>query len=60
MTFNQAAIKAKLQKYRFDLPVILLFGFFISLSYLVDFSTGEQLFQTTFWRFFSEMIAILP
>jgi len=60
MNFNKQAIKKQVQKYRFDLPVILLFGGFIGISYLVDFSTGEQLFETTFWRFFSEMIAILP
>ena len=60
MTFNQAAIKAKFHKYRFDLPVILLFGFFISISYVVDFAAGEELFQTTFWRFLKEMLLILP
>lgn len=60
MKFNKPAIKTQLQKYRFDLPVILLFGFFIGISYLVDFSTGVQLFETTFWRFFSEMLMILP
>ena len=60
MKFNKPAIKTQLHKYRFDFPVILLFGGFIGISYLVDFFTGEQLFETTFWRFFSEMIAILP
>jgi uncharacterized membrane protein YraQ (UPF0718 family) len=60
MKFNKPAIKTQLQKYRFDFPVILLFGGFIGISYLVDFSTGEKLFETTFWRFFNEMIAILP
>lgn len=60
MKFNKPALKTQLQKYRFELPVILLFVFFIGISYLVDFSTGEQLFETTFWRFFSEMITILP
>ncbi len=60
MKFNKPAIKTQFQKYKFELPAILLFVFFIGISYLVDFSTGEQLFETTFWRFFSEMIAILP
>ncbi len=60
MNFNKPAIKKQLQKHKFDLPVILLFGSFIGISYLVDFTTGEQLFETTFWRFFSEMLMILP
>ncbi|MDZ7739667.1 MAG: permease [Bacteroidales bacterium] len=60
MKLNKPAIKKKLQKYKFDLPVILLFGSFIGISYLVDFSTGEQLFETTFWQFLSEMLTILP
>ena len=28
--------------------------------YLIGFSTGEQLFETTFRRFFNEMLTILP
>ena len=50
----------QLRKYKFDLPVILLFAIFIGVSYIADFSTGEELFQTTFWRFLKEMLMILP
>jgi len=60
MNFNKQAIKKQVQKYRFDLPVIFLFGVFIGISYLVDLSTGKELFETTFWQFFSEMLMILP
>lgn len=60
MKFNKPEIKTQLQKYKFDFPVILLFGGFIGISYLVDFYTGDQLFETTFWQFFSEMLMILP
>lgn len=60
MKFNKLEIKTQLQKYRFDFPLIFLFGVFIGVSYLVDFSTGKQLFETTFWRFFREMLMILP
>lgn len=50
----------QLKKYRYDFPIILLFGAFIGISYLIDFSTGENLFETTFWRFVKEMLMILP
>jgi len=50
----------QLRKYKFDLPVILLFAIFIGVSYIVDFAAGEELFQTTFWRFLKEMLLILP
>ncbi|MFW6145601.1 MAG: permease [bacterium] len=50
----------QLRKYKFDLPVILLFAVFIGVSYIVDFSAGAELFQTTFWRFLKEMLMILP
>ena len=49
-----------LRKYKFDIPVILLFAGFIGISYGVDFTAGEELFQTTFWRFLKEMLMILP
>lgn len=50
----------QLKKYRYDFPIILLFGAFIGISYLINFSTGENLFETTFWRFVKEMLMILP
>ncbi len=53
-------MKKSLHKYKFDLPVILLFAGFIGISYGVDFTAGEELFQTTFWRFLKEMLMILP
>lgn len=53
-------MKKELKKSKIDIPVIILFGGFIGISYLVDFSTGEKLFETTFWRFFKEMLMILP
>src|SRR6056297_1532192 len=54
------SMKKSLHKYKFDLPVILLFAGFIGISYGVDFTAGEELFQTTFWRFLKEMLMILP
>lgn len=53
-------MKKQLKKHRFDFPVILLFGAFVGISYLSDLSTGKDLFETTFWRFISEMLMILP
>ncbi len=50
----------QIQKYKFDFTIILLFAGLIGISYLVDWSVGERLFETTFWRFLKEMITILP
>ena len=50
----------QLRKYKFDLPIIILFAIFIGISYGVDFATGEELVETTFWRFLKEMLMLLP
>ncbi|MGM0376245.1 MAG: hypothetical protein ACQEQ0_05690, partial [Bacteroidota bacterium] len=50
----------QLRKYKLDFTVILLFGTIVGLSYLVDWRVGEELFETTFWRFLKEMLTILP
>lgn len=49
-----------LQKYTFDFTVIALFAGLIALSYLAGWTTGQQLTETTFWRFLKEMLTILP
>ncbi|MFW5889884.1 MAG: permease [Marinilabiliaceae bacterium] len=50
----------QLRKYWLDFSVILLFGAIIGLSYLIDWAAGQELFETTFWRFLKEMLTILP
>ena len=50
----------QLGKYKFDFTTILFFAGFIGISYLIDWSIGEELFETTFLRFLKEMLAILP
>lgn len=50
----------QLKKYKFDFPVIILFTAFIVISYLAGWKTGQQLFESTFWRFLKEMLTILP
>lgn len=49
-----------LRKYKVDFTVILAFAGLIGISYFVDWSAGEQLFEATFWRFLKEMLTILP
>lgn len=49
-----------IKKYRFDFTVIILFAGLIGVSYLAEWTTGQQLFETTFWRFLKEMLTILP
>ena len=53
-------MNTQLRKYTFDFTAIFLFAGFIGVSYLVNWSVGEQLFETTFWRFMKEMLMILP
>ena len=50
----------QLRKYKFDLITILFFAGFIGISYGIDWKTGEELFETTFWQFLKEMLTILP
>lgn len=50
----------QLRKYKLDFTVILLFGTIVGISYMVDWAAGEELFETTFWRFLKEMLTILP
>jgi uncharacterized membrane protein YraQ (UPF0718 family) len=50
----------QIKKYKFDFTTILLFAGFIGVSYIVDWTVGEELFETTFWRFLREMLTILP
>lgn len=53
-------MKKQLRKYKNDFVIILVFAGFIGVSYLVDWTTGKELVETTFWRFLKEMITILP
>jgi len=50
----------ELRKYKFDFTVIVLFTGLIGVSYLAGWTTGQQLVETTFWRFLKEMLTILP
>ncbi|MCF8232352.1 MAG: hypothetical protein K9J27_09195 [Bacteroidales bacterium] len=50
----------ELKKYRFDFTVIVLFSGLIAVSCLAEWTTGQQLVETTFWRFLKEMLTILP
>lgn len=51
---------SELKKYRFDFTIIALFASLIAVSYLAGWTTGQQLTETTFWRFLREMLTILP
>jgi len=50
----------QLRKYWLDFTVIFLFGAIVGLSYIVEWAVGQELFETTFWRFLKEMLTILP
>ncbi|MGM0650691.1 MAG: permease, partial [Bacteroidota bacterium] len=53
-------MKKLLKKYKFDFTTILLFAGLVGISYLVDWTVGIKLFETTFRQFLIEMLTILP
>lgn len=53
-------MKEILKKNRINFLIILTFTVFVSVSFVLDFSVGENIFKEQFYSFFKEMILFLP
>jgi len=53
-------MKEKLKKNRISFLIISAFTAFVAVSFIVDFSIGENIFKEQFYSFFKEMILFLP
>lgn len=53
-------MKEILKKNRINFLIISAFTVFVAVSFIVDFSIGENIFKEQFYSFFKEMILFLP
>lgn len=53
-------MKEILKKNRINFFIILSFTVFVAVSFVVNFSVGENIFKEQFYSFFKEMILFLP
>jgi len=53
-------MKEILKKNRISFLIISAFTVFVAVSFIVDFSIGENIFKEQFYSFFKEMILFLP
>lgn len=53
-------MKEILKKNRINFLIISAFTVFVAVSFIADFSIGENIFKEQFYSFFKEMILFLP
>jgi len=53
-------MKEILKKNRINFLIISAFTVFVAISFIFDFSIGENIFKEQFYSFFKEMILFLP
>ncbi|WP_303922317.1 permease [Draconibacterium sediminis] len=53
-------MKETLKKNRINIVIISAFTVFVAVSFVVNFSDGENIFKEQFYSFFKEMILFLP